>query len=329
MIIKSFEFNKIDHKNFQNFLFYGDNIALINDIIQNKFKLNFKDQSFNYEESEILKNEKNFFDEIMSQSFFENKKLIIISRSTDKIKKIAEEIIERQIKDLTIIYIADKLDKRSKLRNLFEKNKKLIAVPFYPDNQKTLSIIVNNFFNQLKAPISQELINIIVERTNNDRQKVYNELSKIENILKKKKNIKIDEILKLIKKSENDDISELVDFCLAKNQKKIIRIINENNFSSEDTVLIIRTFLNKTKRLIKLKNLLRENDNIDFAISNFKPTIFWKDKEIIKQQLKNWSDYNIELLLNSINENELLIKKNFENSTKILLNFIFSTVKIS
>ena len=329
MIIKSFEFNKIDHKNFQNFLFYGDNIALINDIIQNKFKLNFKDQSFNYEESEILKNEKNFFDEIMSQSFFENKKLIIISRSTDKIKKIAEEIIERQIKDLPIIYIADKLDKRSKLRNLFEKNKKLIAVPFYPDNQKTLSIIVNNFFNQLKAPISQELINIIVERTNNDRQKVYNELSKIENILKKKKNIKIDEILKLIKKSENDDISELVDFCLAKNQKKIIRIINENNFSSEDTVLIIRTFLNKTKRLIKLKNLLRENDNIDFAISNFKPTIFWKDKEIIKQQLKNWSDYNIELLLNSINENELLIKKNFENSTKILLNFIFSTVKIS
>lgn len=329
MIIKSFEFNKIDHKNFQNFLFYGDNIALISDIIQNKFKINFKDQSFNYEESEILKNEKNFFDEIMSQSFFEKKKLIIISRSTDKIKKIAEEIIERQIEDLTIIYIADKLDKRSKLRNLFEKNKKLIIVPFYPDNQKTLSIIVNNFFNELRAPISQELINIIVERTNNDRQNLYNELSKIENILKKKKNIKIDEILKLIKKSENDDISELVDFCLAKNEKKIIRIINENNFSSEDTVLIIRTFLNKTKRLIKLKNLLRENDNIDFAISNFKPTIFWKDKEIIKQQLKNWSDYNIELLLNSINENELLIKKNFENSTKILLNFIFSTVKIS
>ncbi len=327
MIIKSFEIDKIQKENDRQFLFYGDNIGLINEVLDQKFKLHFKNKIFQYEENEILKNEKNFFDQILTKSFFDSEKLIIVNRCTDKIHKIAEEIILNEIDDIIIIFIANNLDKRSKLRNIFEKSKNTICVAFYPDNSKTLSFLINNFFKNLKLSISQEVVNIMIERNNNDRQSLKNELSKIENFVKNKKIIKTDEILKLVNNTENNNISELVDCCLAKNQKKIVRIINENNFSNEDTILIIRTFLSKTKRLIKIKSYMKDNVNLENAMSKYKPPIFWKDKDLVKQQIKNWTDDNIEILLKTINENELLMKKNFDNSIKILLDFIFSTVK--
>ena len=326
MIIKSFEVNKINHKEIKNFLFYGENAGLKKELIEKKFKNDFKNKIYTYEESEILKNEKIFFEQILTRSFFENDKLLIISRATDKIEKIADEIIDKKIEDLVIIFVADILEKKSKLRKLFEKNDKSICVPFYPDNQKTLSVVVSNFFKNLKISMSQETINIIIDKCNSDRQTLLNELSKIEIFIKHKKNIKFSDIIRLINATENNNISELVDFCLAKNQKKITRILNDNNFSKEDTILVIRTFLSKTKRLIKLKELEKTSTDIESAISTFKPPVFWKDKELVKQQLKNWSEKNIKNLLNSINKHELLIKKNFESSTEILLNFMYTVV---
>ena len=327
MIIKSFELDKIDFKQNKNYLFYGDNLGFIYEILEKKIKINFKENIYSYEENEILKNERDFFDKVLTHSFFENEKLVIISRSTDKIFKIAEELIDKSLNDVTIIFISNKLETKSKLRKLFEKDSQSICVAFYPDNSKTLSIIVNNFFRKIKISVSQEIINIIVEKSNGNRQLINNELSKIESFLINKKKIEINDITKLINAPGNDNINELVDFCLAKNKNKTLRIINESNFSNEETILILRTFLNKTKRLTKLKALIQDNRNLDNVISNFKPPIFWKEKEIIKQQLKNWTKNNMEDFLDVINKNELLIKRNLENSDKILLNFIFSVVR--
>ena len=328
MIIKSYELYKFNFKETKSYLFYGNNQAQINQVIDEKIKPNFLNKVFNYEENEILKNEKNFFDEILSQSFFDNEKLLIISRTTDKLHDISKEIIEREIKDLTIVFISENLEKKSKIRNLFEKNKKTVCVAFYPDDQRTLTFFINDFFKKFKISISQEIINKIIERSNGDRYNIKKELSKIENLAISRNKINLDDILKLVNTYEKNNISELVDFCLAKKENKINLILNENNFTNEDTILIIRTFLNKVKRLIKIRDHVKNSKNIDLAISTFKPTIFWKDKEIIKEQISRWPDKKIENLLEIINNNELLIKKNFDNSTKILNNFIFDTVKV-
>ena len=215
MIIKSFELNKIDHKKNKNYLFYGENNGLISEILEKKFKSKFKNKIYDYEESEILKNEKDFFDKILTSSFFDNEKLLIVSRSTDKVFKIAEEIITRNIDDLSIIFLSGNLEKKSKLRKLFEKDKNSVCIAFYPDNQKTLNILVNNFFNKIKISVSQEIINTIVEKSDGNRQVLNNELLKVENFVKNKKKIKLEEILKLTNSSANKNISELVDFCLA------------------------------------------------------------------------------------------------------------------
>jgi len=322
MIIKFFEVEKVDLKTKQFFLLYGENQGLKNEIIEKKFKKNYSSNTYNYEENDILNNKENFFNTILSKSFFENEKLIIINRASDKLKEIVEEIIEKNITDLILVLNANILEKKSKLRSLFEKQKQTICVPFYADTNQTLIIVVNNFFKKSKIAISQQAINLMVERCRGDRQNLNNELQKVQSFIKNRSKIEIKDLLKLTNLAENYDVSELIDGCLAKNKKKTINILNENNYSLEDCILIIRTFLIKSKRLLKLSQSYIEKNNIDEVISSFKPPIFWKDKEIIKQQIKNWSHENIENLIFKINEIELLIKKNSNNSINILSDFI-------
>ena len=324
MIVKSFELDKIRIKD-GFFLFYGENQGLKNEVIKNKFIIKFKESTYNYDEGEILHNKENFFDNILSKSFFENEKLIIINRVTDKILDIIEELIERNIEHLIVILNANALEKKSKIRSFFEKNKKTTCVPFYEDNNQTLSIIVNNFFKASKVSISQQTINLIVQRARGDRLNLKNELEKIKSYIINSKKIEIVDILKLTNLAENYNVSELVDCCLSKNKKKTINILNENNYNLEDCILIIRTFLMKSKRLLKLSKKLQKTNNIDVTISSCKPPIFWKEKEIVKQQLRCWSLSGVEQLTYEINEVEHLIKKNNSISISILFNFIIET----
>jgi len=329
MIIKSYELDKLDLKKKQFFLFYGENQGFKSDIIERKFKKENLENTYHYDENEILKNEENFFNNILSRSFFENKKLIIISRVSDKIKEIIEEVIDKKIEDITIVLNADILEKKSKLRSFFEKNKKAICVPFYVDNNQTLIGIISKFFREKNIPVSQQSINVIVERCRGDRQNLNNELQKIESFTKNKNKIEIKDILKLTNLAENYDVSELIDSCLAKNKRRTVSILNENNYSLEDCIIIIRTFLIKAKRLLKLCLEVENKKNIDEIISTFRPPIFWKDKEIIKLQVKLWSYKNVENLIYRINEIELLIKKNSNNSINILSDFIIEQTLLS
>ena len=321
MIVKSFEIkNKKDNK---FFLFYGENQGYKNQVIDEEFKKKIE-SIYHYEESEILNDKERFFTNLLSNSFFENEKLILINRTTDKIKDLVEEIIEKNIDGIVLILNSNSLEKKSKLRSLFEKSKIAVCVPFYEDNNQTLSAITGQFFRNNKILISQKIINLIVGRCRGDRQNLNNELEKIKSYTQNKNKVEIQDILKLTNLAENYSVSELIDSCLSKNKKKTINVLNENNYSPEDCVLIIRTFLMKAKRLSKLCKEQLRIENLDATITAFKPPIFWKDKEIVKQQIRSWSHNQAEALTYEVNEIELLIKKYPHNSVNILLNFIIS-----
>ena len=327
MIIKSFELNKINLEKNNFFLLYGENEGFKNEVIKKKFEKKFDQNIYRYEEKEILDNKENFFSSITTKSFFDDKKLIIISRTTDKIKDLIDHILEKNIVDIIVILNAGILEKKSKLRNMFEKDKKTVCIPFYTDNSITLGKMVNIFFKEKNIPISQQNINLLVERCRGDRQNLNHELNKIENFTKNRKNIKFDEILKLTNLAENYNVSELIDSYLIKNHKKTINILNENNYSTDDCFLITRTLLKRSKRLFELKKKVQNNTNVDEVISSFKPPIFWKDKENIKIQIKNWSLENIENLVYKSMDLELLIKKNSINSINILSDFLINESK--
>jgi DNA polymerase III subunit delta len=324
MLIKYFELKKkkINDKKF--FLLYGNNEGLINETINEILKPTLSENIFNYEEVDILKNVEDFKEHLNNKSFFENEKLIIIRRISDKFFKIIEEIISQDIEDLSIILIGGILDKKSKIRNFFEKETNTVCIPFYEDNAQTLSFVAQKFIRDKNISISQQLINIVVERAMGDRINLKNELQKIESFSKNKKNISLQDILKITNLSENYDISDLVDSCLSKNKKRIIKILNENNFNSEDCILILRVFLSKLKRLTRLHSEINNQKNIETAISSYKPPIFWKEKEIVKQQVKQLNYKEAKNLIIKTNQIELLVKKNPQSSINITTDFIIS-----
>ena len=321
MILKTFELNKLtDQATF--FLLYGKNEGLKTECINEILKKN-DGKIFNYDEKQIKDEIENFYENILSGSLFENSKIIIINRASDKIVEIIQELINRNIASTKIIINADILEKKSKLRSLFEKKQDLICIPTYPDNNDTLSKLITTFFRKENITISQQNINLIVEKCNGDRNSLRNELNKVKNYLINKKKISSKEILKIINLSENYELSELIDNCLAKNKNKITNILNENNYNTDDCIIILRTFLSKAKRILKLAIQLEQNKDINKTINSARPPIFWKDKEIVKVQLNKWKPNQIKKLINDISNIELEIKNNYNNSIFIITNFIF------
>ena len=324
MIIKSFEINKINLNISPFILLYGKNEGFKNLSIKSLVQ----DQNITqkYDEKEILDNPDNFLEHIYSGSLFENKKIIIIKRATDKIFKILSEIISKEISDLTIFIDADKLEKKSKLRSFFEKEKKCICIAFYPDNEQTLYKVAYNFIKKKNILLSTSNINFIVNRSNGDRKILISELEKIELYSKSGKKITTEVLRSLTNLIENHSISELIDNCLIKNKRKTINILIENNFNNEDAILITRTFLSKCKRILELSNEYNKNKNVDLTVSSAKPPIFWKDKETIKQQVLLWKPNQMKKNIFKLHELELKIKKNLDNSLNLITDFILDLI---
>ncbi len=329
MIIKSFEIKKSLNKKANIYLFYGPNNGLIEDLIDENLKPIFSKNLYNYEEKEILSNIDDFKEKIFNKSFFETDKLIIINRVTDKLLDLVKEISEIKIDDLKIIFKAGNLEKKSKLRTFFEKNENTIITPCYEDTAQTLLLIAQKILVKNKIKISTQNINYIIEKSNGNRINLKNDLEKIIHYSKRNVSIEFDHISKLTSPSTDYAISELIDQCLAKNMKKTIKILNENNSSSEENILILKSFLYKLKRLKKLKEELVGEKNTDQVITSYKPTIFWKDKEIVKQQLKIWSLDKINFLIKKINNLELQTKKNPSISDYLINNLIIESLEVS
>ena len=329
MIKKNFEVNKINLNNERFFLIYGVNEGAKKEKVDQLHQDIERQNIHSYDEKQILESEENFLENIFSKSLFEKEKYIKIDRATDKIFRIINIILEKKIEDISIIINCGPLDKKSKIRNLFEKEKNLICMAFYEDTFNVLSNLSSQFLKQNKISISQSDLNLIINRCKGDRENLQNELNKIKLYSLTNKKIDTQTILKLTNTSENYNISELINNCLAKNIKKALNILNENSFSSEDCILFLRSFLFKAKKLAILCHKFEQTKNMELTINTARPPIFWKEKEITKEQIKNWSLSDIKELIYQISICELLVKKNYINSVNLISNFIIEKSSIN
>lgn len=325
MIIKNFELDKIRKNNLDLYLLYGQNEGLKKEVLKNYFFKNFEGLVEKYDEKEVIENQEEMYSKIFNKSLFEKEKIILISRTTDKMVNFIEKILNKNVSDIKVIFLSEILEKKSKLRNLFEKKPNLGCIPFYADDNKKLTQLCVDFFKKIKIPISREILNTIVDKCQGDRNNLNQDLNKVEMFINGNTKVELSDVLKLISLSENYTVSELVDSCLSKNLKNTAKILNENSYTNDDCILILRTLLNKTKRLIKLRDDYNETNNLDATVSNFRPPIFWKDKDVVKKQLLKWDKKNSSKLIFEINELEKIIKKNSENSLRITYDFVLST----
>ena len=322
MILKYFELNKLNLNNTNFLLLHGKNEGYKNEEIE-KISEKLKRKIVSYDEKQVINNTVEFFENNLNKSLFESEKIILINRCTDKIYKIIEELADRNINDIIFILNSDVLEKKSKLRNFFEKSKtQLVSIAFYPDNFDTLFRIAQKTFKERNISLSNECISVLINKCASDRKNLLNEIEKIELYSKDKKKISNEEIFILINLSENHSINELINSCLVKNQKKLFNILNSNIFSNEDCIVIIRTLLKKTKNLLNLVVQFHRNKDINATIDNAKPPIFWKEKSVIKDQIKLWSVETLKALIVEINDVEYNIKRNSFNSINYTTNFL-------
>ena len=324
MIIKFYELIKIDKNKFNIFLLYGKNEGLQNQTLKENFIINFKGEVIKYDEQEFILNYENMASEILTKSLFKDEKLIIISRVSDKILRYIEELSDKKITDLKIVLKSSQLDKKSKLRSFFEKSKKLVVTPFYEDTDKSLAYEIEKFITKKKIKISRESVNLIISRSGGDRGNLNSELEKVLNYSTTNNKIEFDTIKKLTNLVENYSVGELADDFLLKNKRGIAKILNENNYSSEDCMLILRTILNKSKRLLGIIEQNKISNNIDSVISKARPPIFWKEKENVKLQAKSWKIEELKKKIYEIGNIEILAKSDANNSLNIVSDFVIN-----
>ena len=322
MIIKSYEINKINLNKSNIILLYGKNEGLQNEIIEKNFIYSFKGEINKYDEVEFIGNYETIYSELLNKSLFNEKKLIIISRVGERVLKYIEELNDKDTKDFILVLKTSNLEKKSKLRTFFEKSKRLIAIPFYEDDTRTLTNIIYDYLNKHNIKLSRESINLLIGRAGGNRENLKNELSKILQYSYTNNEVNLETVKKLSNLAENYSVSELADNYLSKNKKNIIRILNENNYSDDDCILILRTILSKSKRLLDILEIYKKNENLDDVISKTKPPIFWKDKEVVKKQVNLWELRDLRTKMYQINEVEILVKSNSKNSLNLVSDFI-------
>ena len=325
MIIKSFNLDEIKKLQSNFYLLYGENEGHKDEVINNYFLKNFNGEIVKYDEDQILANKDIFFETCLNESLFESEKFILVNRVTSKLYEIIVDLVTKKISNKKIIFNSSLLDKKSKIRKLFETEKDLICIAFYQDNNISLFRIATDFFKKNNIQISSENINLILDKCSCDRKNLYNEMNKILIFSFEKKKINRDQIIKLINVYEDENYFELIDNCLAKNHVKVNKIINNNTFNNNEAIILIRTFLSRLKRLIELKKLERELGNSKDTINNFRPPIFWKDKEMVEKQIKSWNNNQIHLLLDKVNNLEIDLKKNYYLSNNLIFDLILNT----
>ncbi len=327
MIVKSYEFKKTKSLILKNnfFLLYGENFGLKKDIknfISNEIKQ--KDNSIetlSLYENDITNDQDNFFNSIYSGSLFSKKKIITIYEVTDKMVDIIQDAFEKYSEDVYLIFFSNILEKRSKLRTLFEKEKKMICTACYLDNEKDLFTIAQLELKKNNITLSRESINLLIQKSNSDRNNLRNEMDKIISYSLNKDKIEINEISSLINFSGDYKSERFINECLCGNITEYKKIVSELYINTINQIFFLRILSNKIHRLLKIKEQENVSNNLEVLLNNCKPPIFWKEKPMVKKQLEMWKLNDLKKIIVDITKTEILCKKNPNISNSIFSNF--------
>tara|TARA_X000000950_G_C13811394_1_gene617782 strand:- start:308 stop:1300 length:993 start_codon:yes stop_codon:yes gene_type:complete len=287
-------------------LLYGENLGLKNDL-KSQIKKKFSKSEFvNFNQEDVLKNEEEFFRELLNISLFNERKVFFINQVNDKILELLKKI-EPKIDSQKIFLFSELLDKKSKIRVYFEKSNNLGILPCYADNEITIKKIITNKLKEFKG-VSAENINLIIDSCGLDRVKLENELSKIQTYFNNKiiEKVKLETLLNL---KSNDDFNLLKDAAIQGNKVKTNKLLGDTVLDPEKNILYLNIINQRLNKLCELIDLSK-NTNIDIELTNLKPPIFWKDKPIFISQIKRWNKKKIREILNKCYNLEITIKSN-------------------
>tara|TARA_B100000902_G_scaffold129948_1_gene129006 strand:- start:1339 stop:2331 length:993 start_codon:yes stop_codon:yes gene_type:complete len=317
MIIKSYilENNPQEISNINSILFYGVNLGLRKYFKDTIKLLNKNNLVINLLQDDIQNNNDLISNELGTPSLFQEKKIIIIDQATDKCFSILEQSME-DIKDNQIIIFSENLDKKSKLRNFFEKDNNFAAVACYEDNEISIKKIIMNKLKGFKG-LNTININMILDNCGLDRVKLNNELDKILSFFENKV-LDEEKLKELLNNKINDDFNLLKNEALSGNRIKTNKLLSETLLEAEKNILYLNLI---NQRLSRLNEAITnsKNSSLEQALTTLKPPVFWKEKPIFLSQAKKWNSSKINKILNKTYDLEIMIKSNSLISKNILI----------
>ena len=319
MILKSFLIEKnISQLNEYNVnLVYGENLGLKDDI-KNAVKIHFKGyEQISFNQDEIIKNNKLLNEQIYNVSLFSKKKIIFLNEISDKIKDLLIEFIEKPNLDVKIFLFAQNLEKKSLIRKLFEKEKKLGIIACYQDNERTLADYIRKKLEGYNG-LTQQIVNFIINNSGLDRKTISNEIDKIKSLFLDKK-IKIEKLPELLNNNNNLDFNDVRDSCLEGNREKLNNNLSNVIFQNENSYFYLSVLITRIEKLIKLNDELKIEKSLERAIDKIKPPIFWKDKPIFLKQIRIWNKKKLIDAKKMLFDTEINIKKNGNSNNTILI----------
>ena len=302
---------KILNKNF--ILFFGEKLGIKNEL-KKKIKIENKNaEIITFYQEEIVKNNHLLHNEINNISLFESEKIFIIEHANDKIFELIKELSANGPTQKIYIF-SDLLDKKSKIRNYFEKSENLGAVACYLDNEISIKKIIINALKGFEGLTTQN-VNLIIENSNLNRVKLYNELEKIVTFFQNKK-IDSEKLEIILDVKENNDFSLLKDAALKGDKLKTNKLLSDTIVDTESNIFYLNSI---NQRLNKLLEVKKNTNDLEKIIDEIKPPIFWKDKPDFIAQAKKWNKDKIKLILNKTYKLEIQIKSNSIIDKNILM----------
>tara|TARA_B100000959_G_scaffold196236_1_gene205215 strand:+ start:4664 stop:5668 length:1005 start_codon:yes stop_codon:yes gene_type:complete len=319
MILKSFivEKNISLLEKYSVSLIYGENIGMKDDI-KNEIKKHFKEyEQISFNQSDVTKNE-NLLDEHANNiSLFSKKKLIFIGEVSEKIKSKIVKILENPNPDLKIFLFAQNLEKKSLVREMFEKEKMTGIVACYQDNQRTLAEYLRKKLYGYSG-LSQEVINFLINNSGLDRKTLSYEIDKIKSLFLDKK-IKFEKLPEVLNNVHNLDFDSVRDACLGGEKESLNKNLGNVMLQNEDAYFYLNSLSRRIQKLHDLNNQYDKDKNIEKAVDNIRPPIFWKDKPIFFKQMKRWNVKKLLEAKESLFNTEVLIKTNSNSNNNTLI----------
>ena len=287
MILKSFEIEKNIKilLRYRIILIYGENIGL-KESFKGKIISLFKDKEIvKLYNEDISKNKDIIINEAKNISLFTKDKVIIFNQASDKILSDIQYILRNE-NQTKIILFADILEKKSKLRSFFEKEKTIALIPCYNDNEITLRRLVQSELKDYKN-LNSDVVTMVINYSNLDRKNIMSNLEKIK-IYFEKKILSQDELETLLNSDRNELFENIRDAALSGDKSRLNGLFNNFVFNKEETFLYLNAI---NQRLIKIKEIQDQNavhNNLELTFNKMRPPIFWKDKPTYMKLLKKW-----------------------------------------
>ena len=310
MILKSYivEQNLDILNDYQAVVIYGENEGIKNNIKIKLKEINKNSEIISFFEDEITKNKNLLYENIANESLFNEKKIIFIQSATDKILNEVIECLEIYNPNTKVYIFSENLDKKSKLRNLFEKEKKLAIFCCYEDNEKILINYINNELNGYKG-LTGEIINFIISNSSLNRKIIQSEIVKIKSFFNDKI-IKKKQLLELLNFKNNNGFEEIRDSALSGKKQKINKLLSEIELINDDSFFYLNNLNFRILKLLEIQSINETFKNYEKALENIKPPVFWKDKPTYLEQLKKWDITKLNKAADKIGSAEILMKKN-------------------